>query len=354
VYKKYYILIIIVFCIFLFSCKEDSYKYIPKPFSAILPIYIDTAKSIGPLTSPFGNPITYEGIELGRKLFYDTRLSGNNSISCANCHQQQFAFGDNKQFSTGFNTTLTSRNSPQVFNAAWDKDFFWDGRRKSLESQAHDPITSPGEMNGNWNSIIEQLQNDNRYPYMFYQAFGSGIIDSNMILKAIAQFERSMVSFNSKFDKYNLNKDSSVLTISELRGLEIYLRKGTCNSCHTLPLGRINHFANIGLEKGISDSGLYNITHLNEDIGKFKTPSIRNSSFTPPYMHNGKFKTMREVINFYNNDINNNHSNIDPHLRPLFSNKGSLSNQDIEDLLAFIKTLDDYSFITNPAYSNPR
>lgn len=336
----------------MFSCKNENELRQTKKFQPNIPSYIKTIKNGFP--EPLNNLTTYEGIELGRKLFYDTRLSGNNSISCANCHQQQFAFGDNKKSSVGINSMLTQKNSPTIINSAWDNQFFWDGRRTTLELQAHDPITNPNEMNGNWNTIIERLQNDAYYPYLFYSAFGKGIIDSQLIVNAIAQFERSIISFNSKYDRYYESKDSSILTASELRGLDLYLRKATCNACHTLPLGRINYFANIGLEKGIIDSGLYHTTHLIEDIGKIKTPSIRNSSFSAPYMHNGKFNTMREVINFYNNDIVASSRNIDNHLKPLFDHKGSLSNQDIDDLLAFIKTLDDNSYITNPAFSYPR
>ncbi len=353
--KKGYLFIIIFFLVnllLLFSCTKDKpFTYSPKAYIARFPQAIE--EKIGPFTSGIDNLTTEEGIFLGRKLFYDTRLSGDNSVACSNCHQQQFAFADSKEFSDGIEHIPTGRNSPTIFNQAWSKHFFWDGRRKSLETQAHDPITSATEMNGNWDVIIERLQNDNIYPILFYQAFGSGLIDSISITKAIAQFERSLISYNSKFDQFYATKDSSLLSASELRGFEIFLHRGTCNACHTLPLGHLNAFFSIGLEKGIEDSGLAKITGLASDIGKFKSPSIRNLSYSAPYMHNGKFKTIREVLNFYNNDINERSPNIDSHLMPLFNNRGSLSTQDIADLEHFLMTLNDESFIHNPSFSNP-
>ena len=354
--KTNYIFIILSFAFItwsLDSCKKDTpYNYQSTPFNANLPDSI--LKKYGPMHIHNNNNTTIEGIELGRKLFYDTRLSGNNDVACANCHQQQFAFGDQEKQSKGVLGALTGRNSPTIFNMGWGMTFFWDGRRNSLEKQAHDPVSNPNEMNGNWKDIPKRLQTDPFYPVMFYRAFGTGIIDSELIVNAIAQFERSLLSFNSKFDQFYYTNDSSLLNTAELRGYEIYLHKGTCNACHTLPLGQMMDFyANVGLEKGISDSGLAKTTGLASDIGKFKTPSTRNLAYTAPYMHNGNFKTIREVLNFYNNDINGNTPNIDAHLRPLFTHKGSLTASEINDLEIFLNTLNDPTFIKNSKFSNP-
>ncbi len=341
------------FALFL-SCKKDqntlSDNYTPTPIEISYPSWVKTYLSEMPLNSE--NPLTKEGVELGRKLFYEKQLSLNNSQSCASCHQQANGFSDSSRYSTGIDGSKGDRNAMAIANLAWGNHFFWDGRRSSLEGQAHDPVTNPIEMKNDWNTVVSRLSKDAIYPELFYKAFKTRTIDSNLVVKAIAQFERSLVSFNSPFDKFYFESDTNALTAQEKYGLEIFFNKGDCNHCHSDVLLSDDAFRNNGLDATFTDNGLGKVTNRTTDNGKFKVVSLRNIEVTAPYMHDGRFKTLEEVVNQYNEGIHTNSPNMDDNMQKLIQGI-QLTNQEKQDLVAFLKTFTDREFLTNKAFSNP-
>lgn len=303
---------------------------------------------------PDDNPLTVEGVYLGKKLFYDPLLSGNNTQACADCHNQKFFFTDStNQFSIGIDGISGTRNAMPLFNLGWADAFFWDGGAANLESQVLGPMTSEIEMHEDLENVLSELNESASYPDLFYNAFGTDSITVPLIMKAIAQFERTLISGNSRYDKYARNEPGGYLNPQELRGLDLYLAfdKGDCNHCH--PVGSTFtdfDYRNTGLDSIPQDLGRYLIT-LNEiDKGKFKTPSLRNVELTGPYMHDGRFGSLNEVLNFYNTGFHY-PSNLDVNLA--LAAKGRLTEQDISDIIAFLQTLTDYEFITNTSFSAP-
>jgi cytochrome c peroxidase len=297
------------------------------------------------------NPLTEEGIALGRKLFYDKRLSSNNTISCGSCHKQQFAFTDNRNFSLGVGDSIGVINAMPLFNLGWGQHFFWDGRAGSLLEQAHDPVVNPLEMANTWGNVMVKLQQDKTYPEQFKKVFGSATINAGMVMKAIAQFELTLVSFNTRFDKYYFEGDAGALTPQEERGLDIFFGFGSCNHCHSDILLTDNFFRNNGLDS-LPIPGLYNTTGKEADRGRVKVPSLRNIALTAPYMHDGRFKTLQEVLDFYSIGIHQSSPNIDTHMVP-FATGLRLTTEQKADLIAFLKVLTDSSFIHNKAFSDP-
>ncbi len=322
-----------------------------------------------PPTIPADNPLTKEGIALGRMLFYDPILSGDSTQSCASCHMQAFAFTDSARFSRGITGAVGTRNAMQIINAAWQHDFFWDGRASSLEEQALAPVENPVEMAAQWPDVIARLQRHPTYPELFYKAFGTRTITRELVVKAIAQFERTLLSFNSKYDRYKrgevqltpLEKLGEQLFFSEPLINEVGVKLvagGDCFHCHGGLLFTDNLFHNNGLDSAATiddfpDPGLGGITGRPEDYGKFKTPTLRNIELTAPYMHDGRFATLEEVIREHYNKGGYWSPTVDPLMK--FAGKGGLrlSDMEIQALVAFLKTLTDTSFLHNPAFSNP-
>jgi cytochrome c peroxidase len=302
---------------------------------------------------PSDNPLTTEGIFLGRKLFYEKMLSNDMTMSCASCHKQENGFDDPRPFSQGTNGSFGDRNAMAIINLGWDKHFFWDGRRNSLEGQAHDPVTNPIEMANNWPDVVQRLQASGEYRELFFKAFGTRTVDSNLVVKAIAQFERTLVSFNSRFDKYYYMGDSSALNEQEKRGLNIFTGKGLCKNCHLMnTLLTDLEFRNNGLDESPKDAGLMKFTGNAADNGKFKVPTLRNIAVTAPYMHDSRFATLEEVVTFYSSQVKQNSPNLDEHM-PEFKSGLNLTVQEKADLVAFLKSLTDKDFTTNPAFSQP-
>lgn len=329
-----------------------GYEPAPQPL-AIPQLFSQT---IIPPVIPNDNPQTVEGVALGKKLFFDTILSENGTQSCASCHAPQNAFGDNSPVSTGVDGISGIRNAMPLFNLAWNYGdrFNWDGEALSLERQALEPVENPIELHSDWDAVVERLQNDSDYPELFQRAFKTLIITKELTAKAIAQFERTLISANSKFDNYSLGQAS--LTPQELNGLDVFLRedKGDCFHCHgnpNNPLWTDNLFHNNGLDATFTDLGLGSVTGDPNDNGKFKSPSLRNLAFTAPYMHDGRFNTLDEVINHYSEGLQSS-STIDPLMKKVDEGGVQLSNEDKADLKAFLLTLSDASFITNPAFQN--
>jgi cytochrome c peroxidase len=333
------------------ACKKEKIVFNPTPATVDVPAF---AKAyIGEIPNPADNPLTVEGIALGRKLFYEKMLSNDNTVSCASCHKQANAFDDPRPFSQGTNGSFGGRNAMAIVNAAWDKHFFWDGRRNSLEGQAHDPVTNPIEMANTWTEVVKRLQNSVVYPNLFYKAFGTSTVDSNLAMKAIAQFERTLVSFNSKFDKYYYQGDTAAFTAQEKNGLAIFIGKGMCNNCHTMnTLLTDREIKNNGLDENPADGGLMKFTGNTSDRGKFKVPTLRNIAVSGPYMHDSRFATLADVVNFYSSGVKQSSPNIDEHM-PDFGSGINLSTQEKADLVAFLKTLTDEAFLTNPKFSDP-
>ena len=338
---------------FLIACgSEDTTndeQYVPVAVNLNVPTLFEE-KLIAPLI-PADNPLTVEGIALGKKLFFDPILSQDNSISCASCHDPEKSFTDLAAFSEGVNGTLGIRNAMPLFNLAWnfDERFAWDGKEFGLETQAFEPVTNAKEMHSNWITIAEKLQDHTTYPTLFKQAFGITIIDSTHVTKAIAQFERTLISGNSKFDQYLLGQ--TTLTANELNGLAVFSdeTKGDCFHCHgseNNPLWTDNKFHNNGLDTDFADLGLGKVSGDSNDNGKFKSPSLRNLAFTAPYMHDGRFETLDEVIDHYSEGLQFS-STIDPLMKKITQGGVNLTEDDKADLKAFLLTLSDYDFINN-------
>lgn len=307
------------------------------------------------------NPVSLEGADLGRHLFYDPVLSRDSTVSCASCHKQEYAFSDaGNQLSRGFQNQLTQRNTPGLFNLAWYPAMFWDGRAVSIESQVFVPVSAHNEMNLDWPTAEKRIQRSTMYQKKFSAVFGSTPIDSTLIAYAIAQFERTLLSFDSKFDRVVLGKEK--LTPLELRGFEIMNDQSmaNCMQCHSTDangLATNRRFANNGLQiastiEEFADAGLGKVTGKAEDYGKFKVPSLRNIALTAPYMHDGRFETLEEVVDFYSEGV---HKNITTDSKMIHAASGgvNLTEEDKEALISFLHTLTDSTFINNPSFGNP-
>ncbi|MBI3236064.1 MAG: cytochrome-c peroxidase [Bacteroidetes bacterium] len=366
--RKYLIFTIVASYLFWNACKKDPKippveTYNPTAYQITYPTGV-----VAP-TIPAENPMTVEGIALGRRLFYDVKLSGNNTMSCASCHALEFGMTDNNlEFSKGIDGIFGKRNSMPIFNLAWDKSFFWDGGAPNLESQVVGPLTSPIEMHSNFKDVIYKLSADPVYPNMFFKAFGSDSITSANVMRAIAQFERSIVSYNSTFDQlYKTQKQKEfALRYPVTRidsGFMIFaiedtnrVRPGHCWHCHGTTPSSLTFtdykYHNNGLDDIYQDSGRMRITYNPVDLGYFKTPSLRNLSLTAPYMHDGRFKTLDEVIDHYDSHVIVK-ANSDPFTKLDFSKPLRFSARDKENLKLFLLSLTDSSLITNNNYKSP-
>lgn len=340
----------------LISCNNDDGggTYTATPLDLNIPALFEA--NILPPIIPEDNPMSVEGVALGKKLFFDPILSVNNTQSCADCHTPQTGFSDPRQFSIGITGEAGNRNSMPLQNVAWNYTgkFFWDGRASSLEDQIFEPVTNPIEMANTWPNAVASLQNSTVYPELFNDAFGTTTIDSTMVSKAIAQFIRTLISANSRFDQFQ--RGEIELTTSEANGLNIFLdeSRGDCFHCHGNPLNPLwtdNIFHNNGLDEFFTDKGLSNVTGDPRDDGKFKTPSLRNLAFTAPYMHDGRFETLDEVINHYSEGLVYSET-IDPLMKAVGEGGVQLSEEDKADLKAFLLSLSDPSFINNPDFQN--
>jgi len=307
------------------------------------------------------NPVTIEGADLGRHLFYDPILSKNNNMSCATCHKQEKAFSDAPNaFTKGNNGVLTNRNTMPLFNLAWYPSFFWDGKASSIEEQVFHPVRDPNEMNLTWKDATNGIKGSKFYKQKFKLAFPNQEIDSVLISKAIGQFLRTLISNNSKFDRVLAGND--YLDKDEYAGLVLMndMTKGDCLHCHTTDadaLGTIGQFSNNGLDnikdpKMYKDKGLGGHTNNEKDNGKFKIPSLRNIAVTAPYMHDGRFATLEEVLDFYSEGVQTS-VNIDSKMGFAHQSGVRLTKEEKKQIIAFLMTLTDSTFISNPDFSNP-
>jgi cytochrome c peroxidase len=333
------------------ALEPDAVTSSPTPAQLALPAAV--IADLGEPMSPQDNPLTVQGIALGRKLFYEKALSDDFSMSCASCHVQANAFSDPQPFSTGTDGSLGMRNSMSLVNLAWGDRMFWDGRIQGLEAQAHDPVTNPVELRNTWPVVEQRLNASNAYPLLFQAAFGTDAIDSTLVTKAIAQFVRSVVSFDSPFDLYWYGGDSTALSEEAQNGLSLFTSQGKCAGCHAPGLFSDNAFRNNGLDLVFTDLGRGFITGNPADEGKFKVPTLRNIAVTAPYMHDARFATLEEVMEHYNGGVHMASPNVDLLMDFWGMNPTPFSPDEVQDLIAFMHALTDESLLTDPALAEP-
>jgi cytochrome c peroxidase len=312
------------------------------------PIYLEIPKGWPKTKYDFSkNPLTEEGFQLGRKLFYDPILSRDNTISCASCHLQATGFTHvDHELSHGIEGKIGTRNSLALMNLAWSENFMWDGGVNHLDVQPINPITSPVEMDETLANVVIKLQKSANYPLLFEQTFGDSKITGQHLLKALSQFVVMLKSCNSKYDK--VMRKEAEFTEKEKNGYRIF--KANCASCHKEPLFAGDKFERNGLtmDTTLNDIGRERITNKIEDRMRFKVPTLRNIQFTTPYMHDGRFKKLSEVIKHYNSLGN------DKSLPKQLKKPMNLNDNERVDLLAFLHTLTDLEFLFDPKYSFPK
>lgn len=319
---------------------DDTNKIIGTPLSFVIPKGWPK-----PVYDFKNNPLTKEGFELGRKLFYDVRLSKDCSLSCGSCHQQFAAFATyDHNLSHGFNNAQTTRNAPGLFNLAWTKNFMADGGINHLDLQPLAPITAPNEMAETLENVMAKLKSDSAYKKLFTKVFGDATINTQRMTKALSQFLVMMVSSNSKYDK--VMRGETIFILPEQLGYDIFKTK--CASCHAEPMFTDYTYRNIGmsLDTFLNDYGRMMITRKHEDSLKFRVPSLRNVAYTAPYGHDGRFFSLMNVFEHYRNKAVNG-----PTTDSLFKNKMLLSNFEIGQLTAFLYTLSDTTFLKDKRFT---
>lgn len=342
------------------DCGDDKpivAEYQPQPYELTIPSWFSQPNI------PADNPLTLDGVELGRFLFYDPILSADSTMSCGSCHLQEKGFADGLAVSTGIRGLAGTRSSMALVNLGYNsRGFFWDGRSATLEQQALLPIEDHLEMDDDWDNVLKKLRRHEVYPKMFRKAFGierTGDITKELAAKAMAQFERTLISLGSRYDKV-IWDNQGWFTDAEERGRQLFffeegpqaLDHPGCSHCHLVKTFTDNNFYNNGLDDVPSlndfvDKGRGAITGSLADNGKFRAPTLRNIALTAPYMHDGRFATLEEVIDQYSiggHGVINENTNIRPF---------TLNAEQQADLIAFLHTLTDQDFVTNPAFKNP-
>jgi cytochrome c peroxidase len=287
-----------------------------------------------PVAWPKDNPYSPEKVELGRLLYFDPRLSFDNSVSCASCHSPAHAFGDGAAVSTGIKGQKGGRSAPTVINRAFSLAQFWDGRAATLEEQAKGPMANPIEMGHTHEGVVTRLKAVPGYGVLFAKVFGTENFTIDHVAKAIAAFERTVLSGNAPYDRYRAG-DKKAMTPAQVRGMSVFFDKAKCDSCHEGANFTLNAFANIGIgaDKPDPDVGRYAVTKNDADWGVFKTPTLREVEHTAPYMHDGSVRTLEDVVEYYDKGGTPNR-NLDPKIKRLH-----LSPQEKSDLVAFLKAL---------------
>jgi len=343
--------------ILLQACKDDPEPYVPTPYK--LNLTLDLPQP----ALPADNPLTEEGVMLGRMLFYDKALSRGESQACATCHSQQSAFVDtDKALSLGVEELAGNRNSMALINLAWHYNgFFWDGRAATLREQALLPIQDELEMDETLSNVLQKLSDNPVYPDQFEKAFGDDAITNDRIGLAIEQFMITLISNNSRYDQSV--RGEITLTESEQRGQELFFRESNpngetkgadCFHCHGGSLFTNNDLMNNGLDSDeeFTDLGFYDVTGDENDKAKFKVPSLRNVGVTGPYMHDGRMTSLEEVLDHYNGGAKES-STLDPNMHAIVEDGLDLSDQDMTDIINFLHTLTDETFLNNEAFANP-
>lgn len=334
---------ILVAAMLLIACnkKDDNNNAIPT--SPSFEGFVKPSNFPNPLYKFSNNGVTKEGFELGKKLFYDGILSRDGSISCASCHQQSAAFAHfDHALSHGIDDQNGVRNSPSIQNVAWSKFFFWDGGVFDLDLFPFAPIQNPVEMDEQMPNVIRKLRAHAQYPALFKKAFGTDSITSAELMFALSQFMTMLVSDNSRYDQY-VKGNTSALTSAEVEGMNIFMQK--CNTCHTAPLFTDENFHNNGIAR-FTDKGRFQVTLQDSDLYKFKTPTLRNIEKTMPYMHDGRFNTLEEVLAHYSSNISS-AGTVDKRLH----GGVQLSTAEQTKVIAFLRSLTDDEFLRNPLFA---
>ena len=343
-----------------YACSDSSADFYPE-YDATP--YVLSYGGLPAPEIPEDNQLTIQKVELGRMLFYESALSADGSMSCSSCHMQQFGFSDTSRFSVGVEGLPGKRQAMAAFNTLWhSNEFFWDGRAHLLRDQSLLPIQDPLEMNETLNQVIAKLSADNRYTDKFVKAFGTNLITSDLISLALEQFMFSIVSSNSRYDQYL--RGELELTESENRGRELFfaeynpyfpdLSGADCAHCHSGSNFENDLYMNNGLDSDadLLDAGRELVTGDPADKGRFKVPTLRNIEVTFPYMHDGRFSTLEEVLDHYNDGLQLSAS-LEPQLAYTMETGLMLTEEDKADLIAFLKTLTDQSLLNDPKYASP-
>ena len=350
------------------GCKHDT--DVVDPEGAVVPptAYLLDAlpKNFPPLPAqPADNPLTVEGVALGRQLFYEKGLSVDNTVACASCHRQELAFTDGRALAQGVAGARTPRSSMSLANLLWEPRLTWDGAATTLENQARIPIENPAEMHQSLAAGVARLQQQPQYPPLFRKAFGSSTLTETNVLKVLAQFERTLVSSHSRYDQFQ-DGNRTALSAYEQQGLALFsthpngtIRGGNCGDCHGGPLQTNHVFTNNGLDATLTDLGLGKQTGLPTDNGKFRVPSLRNIALTAPYMHDGRLPTLEAVLDHYNEHIARNSPNLDPQILNATNDPRQqslsldLTTDEKAKIVAFLRTLTDSTFIRDPRFARP-
>lgn len=343
--KKFIFSLVGVFL--LIGCSSDNYEELPEVDNDVL--HWEKPSNFPALKYTFkNNELRHSRFELGKKLFYDERLSEDNTISCASCHIRELAFSDaGKALSIGIDGLVGKRNAPAIQNMAFFEEYFYDGASNNLEMVPIVPIHNEVEMRETLPTILQKLRLDSEYIAMFAKAYNDTKMTSTSMMKALAQYMTLLVSSNSKYDKYVRKEAGGSLTALEEKGLSLF--RENCASCHSTDLFSDSSFRNNGLpwDPILQDQGRIDVSGEPEDIRKFKVSSLRNVVLTAPYMHDGRFKTLEEVLNFYVNGVEDSET-LDPLLKRNDGKVGVvLSKEEQKAIIAFLHTLTDYEFINN-------
>jgi cytochrome c peroxidase len=327
--------------ILLSACSKEPVEptLVERPFRLKVP------EGFAEMPVPEDNQLTVARVELGKKLFFDKMLSRDFSVSCASCHHPNLGFAETNPISLGVNNAIGMRNAPTLANVGYLTALFAEGGVPSLELQAIAPIIEQHEMNLDFATLIERLENNSQYTELFQLAYNANI-NAQTIVKALASFERTLISGNSKYDQYFYQGKTGVMNESELRGMELFFSDAlACSNCHSGFLFTNESMQNIGLYVDYEDEGLARLTAESMDIGKFKVPTLRNIEVTGPYMHNGSISTLEEVIEHFNAG-GEGHENQSEWIKPL-----NLTEQNKADLVNFLKSLTDEEFLNNPLFN---
>ncbi|NNJ56181.1 MAG: c-type cytochrome [Bacteroidia bacterium] len=353
-------LILIGVAIFIASCKDEATDQPQGIVHDTTPYMLNYGNLPAPNIAT-DNQLTIQGVKLGRMLFYEKMLSGDGEMACASCHLQEFAFTDTARFSTGIQGLKGGRQAMTVFNMAWhENEFFWDGRAHLLRDQSLLPIQDELEMDETLDNVVAKLKESQTYKDQFIRAFGTDEITSEKMSLAMEQFMNSIMSINSKYDDFL--QDSTVFNASEKRGFKLFTTDynpffpnesgADCQHCHSGLNFENDKYMNNGLDASFDDNGREKATNNAADIGKFKVTSLRNIALTAPYMHDGRFNTLEEVVDHYNAQIKAS-ATLDPALEQTREKGLFLDAQDKADLIAFLNTLTDKDLTTNTEYSSP-
>lgn len=357
------------------ACKREEMPEGPSsPGTGATPYILQTPSNLPPMEIPADNPLTEEGVALGRFLFYEKRLSGDNGMSCSSCHMQALGFADGKAVSKGIDSIAGNRSAMPLINLGYANFLFWDGRASSLEEQALEPVVNPIEMHDTWPNVMAKLQADPVYPALFKRAFGTEQIDSLLVAKALAQFIRTMISGNSPFDRFR--RGEGLISPDAQVGFNLFQLEGgspgqiipvagstpvtgqggaDCFHCHTADAGLFTdgQFHNNGLDTVFPDPGRAGVTGDPANFGQFKAPTLRNIAVTAPYMHDGRFATLDDVLDHYNSGGHAS-ATVDPFMK--FTDPDmvlGLTPQKRQQIKAFLESLTDDGFLANPEFQDP-